>query len=93
MLMMRAGFGLRGTNSMHSPAPSLRLQTSSRPAAQRMPSMMSATSAPHLPATRTGSTRPFQLMPATPTPLFVRAAMSPAITVPCQELSATSQPP
>ena len=58
-----------------------------------MPTTMSATSAPHLPATRTGTTLPFQLRPATPIALSVLAASMPAMMVPCHELSATSQAP
>ena len=81
MLTTRAGFGLIGTPD------------TGKPAAQYMPSTMSATSAPHLPATRTGSTRPFQLMPATPNALSVTAATMPAMSVPCHELLATSQLP
>nr|WP_257829714.1 hypothetical protein [Rhizobacter sp. J219] len=64
-----------------------------RPAAQRMPSVMSSTVAPHLPATRTGSTRPFQLMPATPVVLFVAAATMPLMMVPCHELGCSGQSP
>ena len=79
MLMTRAGFGLTGAPATLSPA------------AQRMPSTMSATSAPHLPATRTGSTRPSRLTPATPSALSVSAATMPAMSVPCHELFATSQ--
>ncbi len=75
---------------MQSPAPSL-VAHAGRPAAQRMPSRMSARSAPHLPATRTGSTRPFQFIAAPPTPLLVNEATMPAITVPCHELFSTTQ--
>ena len=56
-----------------------------------MPSTISDTVAPHLPATRTGSTVPPQLMPATPVALLVAAATRPAMMVPCQLLSVTSQ--
>src|SRR5439155_2405351 len=79
MVMTRAGLGLGGTPGLDSPA------------AQYMPSTISSTSAPHLPATRTGSTRPCWLMPATPTPLLVAAAIRPAMIVPCQVLLVTSQ--
>ncbi len=44
-----------------------------------------------MPATRTGSTRPFQFIAAPPTPLLVNAATMPAITVPCHELFSTTQ--
>ena len=79
-LMMRAGFGFGGVPGTDNPA------------AQRMPSTMSATSAPHLPPTRTGSTRPFRLMAATPLLLLVTAATMPAMMVPCHELFCTVQP-
>ena len=84
MFTTRTGFGLRGTKP---PDP----LATSNPAAQRMPSTMSTTSAPHLPATRTGTTRPFQLMPAPPTVLLVAAASRPAMSVPCHELFSTAQ--
>src|SRR5947208_3077646 len=79
MLITRAGLRLSGTLSTCSPA------------AHRMPSTISDTVAPHLPATRTGSTVPPQLMPATPVPLLVAAATRPAMMVPCQLLLVTSQ--
>src|SRR5260221_10830204 len=95
MLTTRAGVGLTGAHCAQpceaSPAATQALQTC-RPAAQRMPSTMSATSAPHLPATRTGSTRPSQLIPATPLLLLVTAATIPAMSVPCQELYWRVQP-
>ena len=78
--MTRAGLGLAGT-----PA-------TGKPAAQRTPSSKSLSTAPHLPATRTGSTLAPQWMPATPSPLLLAAAISPAMAVPCQELFSTSQP-
>ena len=63
------------------------------PAAQRMPSTISGTAAPHLPETRTGRMRAFQLMPATPAALLVTAPNCPAIRVPCQLLMGdTAQP-
>ncbi len=76
-----AGLGLAGTPD------------TARPAAQRMPSTMSATDAPHLPDTRTGRMRAFQLMPATPLALLVTAPSCPATSVPCQLLlGRTTQP-
>src|SRR5437879_9334233 len=63
-----------------------------RPAAQRAPSRISETKPPHLPRTRTGRILDVQLIPATPTPLFVTAPMVPATWVPCQLLSLTEQP-
>ena len=59
-----------------------------------MPSTMSDTSAPHLPATRTGRMRALQLMAATPVGCasLVEAAIRPAMLVPCQELFSTVQP-
>ena len=55
--------------------------------------MMSLIAAPHLPATRTGSTRPCQLAPATPSVLLLTAASWPAMVVPCQlARSASGQP-
>ena len=45
-----------------------------RPAAQRMPAMMSESKPPHLPSTRTGSTRTLRPTLAMPMPLFVKRA-------------------
>ena len=54
---------------------------------------MSLTAAPHLPATRTGSTRPCQLPAAPPSVLLLTAANCPAMVVPCQlERKASGQP-
>ena len=74
----RAGFGLAGT-----PA-------TARPAAQRMPAMMSESNPPHLPSTRTGSTRTLRPTLAMPMPLPVSAAMRPLVCVPCHELSSAA---
>ena len=90
MLTTRTGLALRGASSTQLPAESLRLHTS-RPAAQRMPSTMSATSAPHLAATRTGTTLPRQFIAATPAPLSVLANSMPAMAVPCQLLGWMAQ--
>ncbi len=71
----RAGLGLAGTPATGSPA------------AQRMPAMMSESYPPHLPSTRTGSTRTLRPTLAMPMPLPVSAAMMPLVCVPCHELS------
>ncbi len=78
--MTLAGLGLAGTPLTETPA------------AQRMPSTTSDSQAPHLPDTRTGRILAFQLTPATPVPLLLAAAISPAMKVPCQELGSTVQP-
>ena len=74
MLMTLAGLGLAGT-----PA-------TDRPAAQRMPAMMSLSLPKHLPSTRTGSTRTPGAAPAMPVPLLAAAATRLDVDVPCQEL-------
>ena len=48
------------------------------PAAQRIPAMMSESKPPHLPSTRTGSTRVAPPTPAIPNPLLAWAATIPA---------------
>ena len=56
--------------------------------------MMSLTAAPHLPATRTGTTSPCQLAAAPPSVLLLTAANWPAMVLPCQlDRSASGQPP
>lgn len=55
-----------------------------------MPASTSELNPPHLPITRTGRIHPFQVIPATPTPLFVSAPMIPETRVPCHELSEVS---
>ena len=57
------------------------------PAAQRMPAMMSLSVPPHLPSTRTGRISVFQPVPATPSALFVSAAIRLETRVPCHELA------
>ena len=79
---------IRSRSSRQLPLTSERKHTAS-PATQRMPSTMSTTSAPHLAATRTASTRPGQFMDAPPTPLLALAANMPAMAVPCHELGST----
>src|SRR5690349_903086 len=78
-LRMRAGVGLSG------------MPATCRPAAQRMPAMMSLSRPPHLPSTRTGRIHEFHARPETPTELLVSAPIIPATRVPCQLLSVTSQ--
>src|SRR5262245_52346866 len=81
ILMTRAGWGLFGTPG------------TGRPAAQRIPSLMSAVVPPHLPSTRTACTFTFQFTPATPAPLLVLPTPTvPATCVPCQLLSSAGLP-
>ncbi len=80
-LITCAGYGFAGTPGTASPA------------AQAMPSMMSESSPPHLPSTRTGRTFAAQSIPATPMPLSEFAATTPLTAVPCHELSSTAQSP
>ena len=73
ILMTFAGWGLFGTPG------------TGRPAAHRMPSLMSAMVPPHLPSTRTACTFTLQFTPATPTALLVPPIPTvPATCVPCQ---------
>src|SRR5688500_12608041 len=67
-----AGLGLAGTPGT---AP---------PAAHTRPAAMSDVNPPHVPSTRTGTTRALNATPDTPVPLFVSAATVPATCVPCQ---------
>ena len=79
---MRAGVGLSGTPSTCSPA------------AQRSAARMSESRPPHLPSTRSGSTRTPRPTLAMPMPLSVSAATRLDVRVPCQELlRCTSQSP
>ena len=55
------------------------------PAAQRMPSVTSATLPPHAPSTRIGIIVTFGATPEMPIPLSFCAAIIPATCVPCQE--------
>jgi hypothetical protein len=69
MFTTRAGVGLVGAHCVQEPLGFwllLQVWQTARPAAQRMPSTMSLTEAPHLPATRTGRMRTPQLAPPRP---------------------------
>jgi hypothetical protein len=84
---------LRAASSTQLPDESLRLHTSAR---ARRPAHavddVGHVGAPHLAATRTGTTPPRQFIAATPTPLSVLANSIPAMAVPCQLLSCGTQP-
>src|SRR5512138_1266398 len=68
----RAGFGFAGTPETVPPD------------AHTSPSAISDVYPPQRPSTRTGNTRALNATPATPLPLFVRAAIVPDTCVPCQ---------
>src|SRR5579864_1389924 len=74
MLMIFAGLGFKGKPVTWIPA------------AHSMAETMSESRPPHLPSARSGRIWAFQVMPATPAPLFVAAPRIPAVRVPCQEL-------
>jgi hypothetical protein len=57
-----------------------------------MAAMMSLSSPPQRPSTRTGSTFTFQPTPAMPAPLSVAAPIRPATCVPCQLLEVAGSP-